>query len=133
MFRLTKIQNGRQNQAEPCFLPTTASETYHLGEALTLTGGALTKCASTTTPAYIAAEDYTAPATGNRALYVYPVDSNMRFECPVTAAPTSLLVGDQITLAADAMGVTATKTNGVATIRDLAGAASVGDKIIVSF
>ncbi len=133
MFRLIKILNGRTNQAEPCFLASTASEAYSLGEALTLADGTVTKCGATTRPAYIAQEDYTAPATGARPVSVFPVSADMIFECPLSATPTGLVCGDKVTLSATADGVTATKTNGVATIIDPMGAAAAGDKILVSF
>ncbi len=133
MFRLVKILNGRGNQAEPCFLASTASVTYTLGEALTLSAGALVKCGATAKPTHIAAEDYTSPATDNRPLYVYPVSPAMVFECPVTASPASLKAGDRVTLAADATGVTATTASGVATIVDTCGAKATGDKLLVTF
>ena len=63
MFRLVKIENGRTNEAEPVKLGVTPQETYTLGEALVLSGGLATKCAPTTKPAFIAGEDFTAPAT----------------------------------------------------------------------
>ncbi len=133
MFRLVKILNGRGNQAEPCFLPSTASVTYTLGEALTLTAGALTKCAASAKPTHIAAEDYTAPATDPRPICVYAVSPAMVFECPVTADPASLTVGSKVTLSADAAGVTATTTSGVATIIDTCCATAIGDKMLVAF
>ena len=133
MFRLVKIQNGRCNQPEPQKLGVTASETYTLGEALVLTAGALTKCGATAKPTYIAGEDYTAPESGARRLTVYPVSGDMISETAFTAAPTSLTDGSVVTLSADGLGVTATTTSGVATVVDLAGAAAVGDKVLVRF
>ncbi len=133
MFRLTKILNGRINQAEPCFLASTASETYKLGEALTLVDGAVTKAGATAKPTYIAAEDYTAPATNNRAVCVYPISPAMIFECPVTASPAALKAGSKVTLDTTAMAVTATTASGVATIVDTLSAAIANDKVLVSF
>ncbi len=133
MFRLIKILNGRGNTAEPCILPSTASETYRSGEALVLASGALTKCGATAKPTHIAAQDYTAPAENTKPLFVYPVGAGMVFECPVSVVPTGIFAGDKVTLSADGMGVTATKTNGVATVYDLCGATAAGDKILVAF
>lgn len=133
MFRLVKIRNGRGNQPEPEKLGATASETYTLGEALVLSGGALTKCGATAKPTYIAGEDYTAPESGARRVTAYPVSGDMIFEVPLTAAPTSLTAGSVVTLSADALGVTATTTSGVATVVDLTGAAASGDRILVRF
>lgn len=133
MFRLVKIRNGRGNQPEPEKLGATASETYTLGEALVLSDGALTKCGATAKPTYIAGEDYTAPESGARRVTAYPVSGDMIFEVPLTAAPTSLTAGSVVTLSADALGVTATTTSGVATVVDLTGAAASGDRILVRF
>lgn len=133
MFRLVKIENGRINQPEPRKLGVTASETYTLGEALVLSGGALTKCGATEKPAFIAGEDYSAPATDARKITVYPVQAGMVFETPVTAVPTALTVGSAVTLSSDGLGVTATTTSGVATVYDLAGATAAGDTLLVTF
>ncbi len=133
MFRLIKISNGRTNQAEPCFLDSTASESYLIGEALILSGGRLTKCGATAKPTHIAAEDYTAPATDNRPLSCYAVSPAMIFECPVTTSPASLVAGSKVTLADTACAVTATTTAGVATIIDPLSASAAGDKLLVAF
>ncbi len=133
MFRLVKILNGRTNQAEPCFLPTTASETYEVGEALTLSGGAFTKCGATTRPTHIAMEDYAAPATGARPLYSYAISPAMIFECPVTTSPASLKIGQKVTLADTAAAVTATTASGVATIIDKSEATVAGDCLLIAF
>ena len=133
MFRLVKILNGRTNQAEPVRVPSTAAEAYSFGEALSLSGGKVTKCAPTVRPDCISCEDYTAPAGGGRAILVEPVSSEMIFEAPISASPASLGVGAAVTLGADALSVTATTQNGVATVFDLLGASSVNDKIYVRF
>ena len=57
----------------------------------------------------------------------------MVFAVPVSAAPTSLKVGDKVTVNSDGVQVTATTTNGVATIVSLNGAKAAGDTIIVRF
>lgn len=133
MFRLTKIINGRTNQAEPVKLGTTASTTYTIGEALVLVDGAAVKCGATEKPTYIAAQDHTVPAAGGGYLIAYPITAEMIFEAPIAAAPTALKRGSRVTLTADATGVTATTSAGVATIVDLVGATGSGDKILVKF
>lgn len=133
MFRLVKILNGRINQGEPVKLPTTASESYSFGEALELKGGKLTKCGTTAVPTHICGEDYTAPASDNRAIIVEPVSADMIFEVPFSAAPTSVNVGAKVTIGSDGLTVTATVTDGVATIFDKNGAAAIGDKCLVQF
>jgi hypothetical protein len=133
MFRLVKILNGRINQGEPVRLPTTAGTSYSYGEALVLNGGKLVKCGETEKPDFICGEDYTAPASDNRAIIVEPVSADMIFEVPFSAAPTSVNVGAKVTIGADGLTVTATATGGVATIFDKNGATATGDKCLVQF
>lgn len=130
MFNLIKIENGRMNVPEPEVLEVTASEAVVYGEALVLSSGKLTKCGATTAPAFIAMGAVSAAAT-NRKVAVCRVEKNQVYEVPVSATPTSLNVGDKVTLHTDGLQVTATTTNGVATIVDLNGATASGDKIIV--
>lgn len=133
MFRLVKILNGRINQGEPMKLPTTPSEVYSAGEALVLTNGNLTKCGESVKPEYIACADYTAPGDDSGMLHVEPISSEMIFEVPVSVAPSGLVVGELVTIAADALQVTNETTNGVAKIFNLNGATAAGDTILVRF
>ena len=133
MFRLVKILNGRINQGEPVRLPSKANEAYKFGEALVLSGGVLTKCGPSAKPDFICGEDYTAPASDNRAIIVEPVSADMIFEVPFSAAPTSVNVGAKVTIGADGLTVTATATDGVATVFDKNGATATGDKCLVQF
>ena len=130
MFKLLKIENARLNVPSPVFHNVKASEAVEIGEALVLSGGVLTKCGATTAPGFIAMADLSATAT-KREIPVARVEKNQIYEVPVTAAPTSLKVGDKVTLHTDGMQVTATTTDGVITVEDLNGATAVGDKIIV--
>lgn len=130
MFKLLKIENARLNVPSPVFHDVKASEAVQIGEALVLSGGVLTKCGATTAPSFIAMADLSATAT-KREIPVARVEKNQIYEVPVTAAPTSLKVGDKVTLYTDGMQVTATTTDGVITVEDLNGATAVGDKIIV--
>lgn len=130
MFKLLKIENARENVPSPVFLDVTASEAVAMGEALVLSGGTLTKCGATTAPAFIAMADLTA-AAAKRTIPVARVASNQIYEVPVSAAPTSLKVGDKVTLHTDGLQVTATTTSGVVTVENLNGATEAGDKIIV--
>ena len=133
MFRLVKILNGRTNQGEPVRLPSTAGESYLCGEALTLSAGKLTKCGASAVPDFICCEDYTAPASENRGVLAEPVSREMIFEVPVTASPSALVAGNKVTLHTDALSVTATTSNGVATVWDTCGASAAGDRIQVCF
>lgn len=130
MFRLIKIENARMNVPEPVFHEVTASEAVQLGEALVLTSGKLTKCGATAKPEFIAMADCAADAA-KRLIPVARVEANQLYEVPVTAAPTSLVEGDKVTLHTDGMQVTATTTSGVVTVESLNGAAAAGDTIVV--
>lgn len=130
MFKLLKIENARENVPSPVFLDVAANEAVAMGEALVLSGGTLTKCGATTAPAFIAMADLTA-AAAKRTIPVARVASNQIYEVPVSAAPTSLKVGDKVTLHTDGLQVTATTTSGVVTVENLNGATAAGDKIIV--
>lgn len=130
MFKLIKIENGRQNVPEPDYLDVKSAEAVTIGEALVLSSGKLTK--ATGTPQFIAMGEVSANDT-DRNIAVCRVESNQIFEAPITAAPTSLNVGDKVTLADTGLGVTATTQSGVATIVSLNGAAVAGDKILVRF
>ena len=130
MFKLLKIENARMNVPSPVFHNVRASEAVQIGEALVLSDGALTKCGATATPEFIAMADLSATAT-KREVPVARVEKNQIYEVPVTATPTTLKVGDKVTLHTDGMQVTATTTSGVITVEDLNGATAVGDKIIV--
>lgn len=132
MFRLVKILNGRINQGEPVRLPTKAGENYSYGEALVLSGGALTKCGATTKPTHICCEDYNAPPSDNRDIVAEPVSADMIFEVEFSEDPTDVTVGVKVTLS-DGVKITKTTSSGVATIFDMCGATAQGDKCLVQF
>lgn len=130
MFRLIKIENARINVPEPEYLDVTAAEAVSEGEALVLTSGKLKKCGATVAPQFIAMASLAADAE-KRTIAVCRVEKNQVYEVPVSAAPTSLNVGDKVTLNTDGLQVTATTTSGVVTIVSLNGAAAAGDKVVV--
>lgn len=132
MFKLIKIENGRQNVPEPEYIEVAASETVSIGEALVLSSGKLTKCSPTVTPTYIAMGEMSTSAI-KRTIAACRIEPNHLYEAECSAAPSTLVAGDKVTLAADALGVTATKENGVAKIVALNGATVAGDKITVRF
>ena len=133
MLKLLKCMNGRQSVGEPALLPAKPGETYAFGEALVLAAGTLTKCGATTKPTHICGRHYTAPATDPEPIPCVEITPGMVFETVVSAAPTSLVVGSVVTLAADALSVTATTADGVATIHNLLGAKAAGDAVEVVF
>ena len=131
MFVLTKIEGGRINVPEPEYLVCSAAVSK--GAACTLTSGKLAALAAgTTKPTYIAL----AGGKANETIPACRVEPNQVYEVPISALPTSLNVGDKVTIEiTDTKGckVTATKTDGVATIVSLNGASAIGDKILVRF
>ena len=134
MFKLIKIVNSGVNVPEPIKLRKSNSLNVKAGTALTISGGYVTMCTSTATPTYISLEN---AGTNKDSVYCYAVNGNMLFETTVSAKPTSLSVGDKVTLGSDAesntSNVTATTSSGVATIVDLMNASNIGDKITVKF
>ena len=130
MFRLIKIENARINVPEPEYLDVKAAEAVSEGEALVLASGKLTKCGATAVPQFIAMANLDANAT-KRTIAVCRVEKNQVYEVPVSAAPTSLVVGSKVTLNTDGLQVTATTESGVVTIVDLNGATVAGDKVVV--
>ena len=132
MFKLIKIENGRQNVPEPEYLDVAASEAVAIGEALVLSAGKLTKCGPTATPTHISMGEVSASAT-KRNIAACRVEPNQVYEVECSAVPAALVPGDKVTLTGDALGVTATKDSGVAKVVALNGAAAAGDKITVRF
>lgn len=132
MFKLIKIENGRQNVPEPEYLEAKASEEIVIGEALVLSAGVLTKCAATTAPQYIAMASVGTSDT-KRTIAACRVESNQLYDVPFSVAPGNIKVGDKVTLATDGIKVTATTDSGVAKIVSLNGAAIAGDVVTVRF
>ena len=126
MFECKKILNGRGNVPEP-EVHTVGSSAITAGMALNLSGGVLVK--ATGAPTHIALAD----AAANTKVACYAVLPGMIFDVPVSAAPTSLKEGVKVTVAGTGIEVTATTTDGVATIVNLNGAAKAGDIIQVKF
>ncbi|NCB75116.1 MAG: hypothetical protein EOM51_10295 [Clostridia bacterium] len=112
-------------------LPTTANETYVVGELLVMTTGALTKCAATATARYVCNQNYVAPATGQEPISVTPITDNLLFETVFSADATLVNVGDKVTIASDGLRVTATTTAGVAEIARKLGTGAAGTGVWV--
>lgn len=133
MFKIVKLLNARVGIPETLNVPVTSGVTYTAGTAVTLSSGAAVHCAATDAPKYIVAAD--ADASKDAYVTVYPLLGDAIVEAPVSAAPTSLKIGNKVTLtvntAGEAIGVTATTTSGVAEIYSLCGAAASGDKLLL--
>lgn len=127
MFKLQKIVGGRINVGEPEIHVAGADITP--GMALKFSSGKLVACSGAVAPEYIA---HGSAKTGDN-IAAYAVSSDMVFEVPCGAAPTSLVEGQKVTIGSDALTVTATTTDGVAKIISLNGATKAGDILLVKF
>ncbi len=114
-------------------LPTTASTEYKIGDALILSGGGLVKATGTTKPEYIAAANYSAPATGMEPLPAYLIAPGMEWETTFAADATAVTEGTKVTIHTDGAQVTATATSGVAQILKKHGTGAAGIKVTVTF
>ena len=126
MFKLIKIENGRMNVPEPEYYLSNAA--LACGQTVALSGGKLV--ANTATPTHITLG---AAAAANEKVPCVRLESSQVYEVPVSATPTSLAVGDKVTVASGGKEVTATKDGGIATIVSLEDAKAAGDKITVRF
>lgn len=106
-----------------------AAETFHVGEALTVSSGNLTKASGTTAPSYISMFEGVVASAGTE-IPVIAVDHDARYAVPSSEAMTSRKVGDKVTIYTDGMKVTATTTSGVATIVELPETAAGGTVIV---
>ena len=108
-------------------IPMTAGVQYEAGLPLTATGAVAT---GTTKPEYICLEKATGVAGGTVA--AFRILPQFTFEAQLTAAGTSLKVGNKVTIATGGAGVTATTTDGTAEIVRIDGTA-IGDTVLVKF
>lgn len=113
-------------------IASTASVTTNVGMALTQTNGNLVTASGTTKPTYICMREQDTPMTADDLIPVVRVQPDVIFETELSAAGTSLKVGQKVTIATDGLSVTATTTDGVAEIVEILGTA-IGDKVRVRF
>lgn len=132
MFDLKKIENGTTNVGEPYVYPVKSGTAVGVGQALVFSAGELVTASGTTKPEYISVGKVGA-ADENRDVAVIRVAPDQVYEVSITAAPTSLKVGSKVTISSDGAEVTATTTDGVATVVNLCGATAAGDRILVRF
>lgn len=103
-----KIAYRRVADVSPfVYLPGASGLT--LGMAANLTGGALAKCAATTKPTHI----IMGPQRDDGNYAAIEVNDNIVFETTSTATVAQSVVGSPVTLATDALTVTATTASGV--------------------
>lgn len=91
--------------------------TPKVGMALVQTGGSLAIATGANAPTYISMIEKESACTAGELIPVIRVDKRIVFETRLSAAGTSLKLGDKVTLhASDGMQVTATTASGVAEI-----------------
>ena len=126
MFSFRKKDDGNKLAIKE--LPAAAG-TYKVGDVAVLTNGAITKATGTTKPEYVLAFKGTV-ASGD-IVAVNPIYADMEFDTTLSASG-ALKIGDKVTINSDSDKVTATTTNGVATLVDITGTAS-GNAVTVKF
>lgn len=131
-FKTIKILSGRANVPETLILPAKSGESFSVGQALTISGGALSGASGDTDVFYISLENLD-NATADAKLACCRVTPDMLFEVPVSAYSASVQkLGAHVTISSDGLEVTATAASSGfgAEIVDLNSAAAAGDKII---
>lgn len=104
-----------ENSAAPIEkeLPATVSESYKHGEAVKFSSGALTKSGATEKPEFVyVGKDITSAITG-QIINVVPVLPEYEWETTLSAAGTSLVPGNKVTVSSDGTEATATTGSGV--------------------
>lgn len=128
MFNLVKIEGGRINVHEP-ERHTVGASALAIGTVCVLNNGLLVAATGTNKPTHIT---LTSGADG-ASILCGVIAPNQVYETTVSAPPASLKVGAKVTVGTSGADVTATTTDGVATIVDMLGAAAAGDVIHVRF
>ena len=104
-----------------------AAGTYHVGMALVLTSGNLTKASGATKPTHICMAEKTVSATGE-VIAAIPVDPTTEFAVVLTAAFSGLTAGAVAGISSDGMSVAA-NAEGAIHVVSTSGAAN-GDTAI---
>ena len=115
MFKLVKVENGRINVSEPEFYPG-GSTAITQGEGLKLSSGKLVACGATTKPSFIA---LAAAGANASEVPVIPVTPEQIYEADASVSVAAAVVGTKVTLTATGDAITATTTDGVATILEV--------------
>lgn len=115
-----KVAYRRVGDVDPFvyFACPTGDSALPLGTAAVLTSGTLAKCGASVKPTHI----IMGPPRVDGTCPSIPVTENVVFETTSTATVASTVVGQAVTLAADAATVTATTTSGVFKVLETDGA-----------
>lgn len=130
MFKLFKKNNATIPVIKE--VPAAAA-TYKVGQVLyTNAGGYVAGAAGSTAPEYVCATDATV-ATSGMKIAVNPIYEDMEFKTVFSADGSALVKGQKVTVSTTFDSVTATTTNGVATIVEKIGTGASGTEVIVKF
>lgn len=129
MFKLFKKNNATIPVIKE--VPAAAA-TYKVGQVLyTNASGLVAGAAGSTAPEYVCATDAT--VTSGTKIAVNPIYEDIEFKTVFSADGTALVAGQKVTVSATFDSVTATTTNGVATIVEKIGSGASGTEVIVKF
>lgn len=128
-FMIHTLADGRSTAIE--YLPAGAI-TPKVGMALYQNGGNLAIATGTTKPKYICLCERETALTAGEVIPVTRVLEDVIYETTLSAAGTSLKLGDKVTIHTSGEQVTATTTDGVAEIVEIEDAAA-GGKVRVRF
>lgn len=112
MFLLKKVENGYNNVHEPEYYPAGATALTQ-GEGVKLSSGKLVACGATTKPSFITVA---AAAANAASVPVIPVTNQQIYEADASVSVASAVIGTKVTLTAAGDAITATTSDGVATI-----------------
>ena len=107
-----------------------AAGTYHIGMALTLTSGNLTKASGTVKPTHICMAEKVI-STAGETIAAIPVDASTTFAVALTAAVSGLAAGVKASISTDGMSLVA-GTDGAFRVEATTGAA-IGDTAVGRF
>lgn len=128
MFKIWKLNAGSKPVIKE--LPS-ASASFSVGEVAVISSGAITKAGASDMPTFVVCEKGT--KTTADVVAVNPIYEDMEFLTTFYGDGSSLVAGDVVTLHTDSAQVTATTTNGVATIVEKLGSGASGTEVVVKF
>ena len=127
MFEFVKNDNG--NNFPIIELKPATAGTYEVGDALVYSTGKVATASGANKPAFICATSVVA-ASGDK-IAVNPVYAGQTWKTTFSADGSALKAGAKVTISSDGKKVTATTTNGVATLAEDGGA--TGASVLVKF
>lgn len=108
--------------------------TFEVGQAVAVNSdGKIAQVSGTTKPSFICAAKETVTSVEPMEVACIPIYDDCEFKTVFSADASSLKAGAKVTIATTYDSVTATTTNGVATIVEKLGSGATGTEVIVKF